>query len=602
MAKFHIGRGGKAAVCSARKGNCPFASDEEHFKTRDEAQKTAQKLLEKENNIVKSSTKKKEKDNSTLEKLDSPNTVKNDSFSGKLDKKGIAVANLIAAISTGDITDEQQEKAIMIMYDESSNMSVNSKYWDDIEIEGKKVICEKALGKDAIGGLDKYVDNLDTYTETIGDKKDEYKDITDEAEAIVSNIVHNDYKNRLKYLRHDLETGVSQVNFMYDMGDDTYLLSSTMTQKYTGKKIHTAYFIDAVNGLDNVSSTNVSEFFGGEEKDDVYNFPHKMGLDGISVNQRKAMSDSFDKSIIEKAYLGHKNIYNESISDVKRELYDDIIEEKRLENYDKVLHRNIAISANVFSGNTYLQKNYNLGEVKKFSNKSNSQFFQTGMTLMEENNLDYAQKVAKNKDVKEKIQNIKNANYGDSISYQKELDLAKDSLDKIDTTQRGAIFNYTTGEYKDYSAKSHGFSRADFRKVTDDNIGQLNSIVKQVEKDSVSEKRFLYRGSRVPENMSKEFFLSNYNVGDTVVTNKLTSTTSSGEVMSKFSNSEKNFRDNNEEVNFVYYTRKGAHVSSISRYDFEKETIIGIGEKMTVIDKGYDKEGVAYVVFADSEK
>lgn len=602
MAKFHIGRGGKAAVCSARKGNCPFASDEEHFKTRDEAQKAAQNLLEKENNIMQSSSKKKEKNNSTLEKLDSPNPVKNDSFSGKLDKKGIAVANLIAAISTGDITDEQQEKAIMIMYDESSNMSVNSKYWDDIDVEGKKVICEKALGKDAIGGLDKYVDNLDTYTETIGDKKDEYKDITDEAEAIVSNIVHNDYKNRLKYLRHDLETGVSQVNFMYDMGDDTYLLSSTMTQKYTGKKIHTAYFIDAVNGLDNVSSTNVSEFFGGEEKDDIYNFPHKMGLDGISTKQRKAMSDNFDKSIIEKAYLGHKNIYNESISDVKRELYDDIIEEKRLENYDKVLHRNIAISASVSSGNTYLQKNYNLGEVKKFSNKSSSQFFQTGMTLMRENNVDYAQKVANNKDVKEKIRNIKNANYGDSISYQKELDLAKDSLDKLDTTQRGAIFNYTVGEYKDYSAKSHGFSRSEFRKVTDDNIGQLNSLIKQVEKDSVSEKRFLYRGSRVPENMSKDFFLSNYNIGDTVVTNKLTSTTSSGEVMSKFSNSEKNFRDNNEEVNFIYYTRKGAHVSSISRYDFEKETIIGIGEKMTVIDKGYDKEGVAYVVFADSEK
>lgn len=37
MAKFHIGRGGKPAVCSAKKGNCPYGGESEHYSTREAA-------------------------------------------------------------------------------------------------------------------------------------------------------------------------------------------------------------------------------------------------------------------------------------------------------------------------------------------------------------------------------------------------------------------------------------------------------------------------------------------------------------------------------------------------------------------------------------
>lgn len=61
MAKFHVGRGGKAAVCSAKKGKCPYGSDDEHYKTREEAQKVAEQKMTQQNNTLKSTKSKKKK-------------------------------------------------------------------------------------------------------------------------------------------------------------------------------------------------------------------------------------------------------------------------------------------------------------------------------------------------------------------------------------------------------------------------------------------------------------------------------------------------------------------------------------------------------------
>ena len=67
MAKFHIGRGGKAAACSARKGKCPYGSDDEHFSSRETAQFAAEDKMANENSVLSSS---KKPDNTTTKKID----------------------------------------------------------------------------------------------------------------------------------------------------------------------------------------------------------------------------------------------------------------------------------------------------------------------------------------------------------------------------------------------------------------------------------------------------------------------------------------------------------------------------------------------------
>lgn len=61
MAKFHIGRNGKAAQCNAKKGNCPYGTDEEHFSSRAAAQKASEEKMTRENKVMSSNSAKKEK-------------------------------------------------------------------------------------------------------------------------------------------------------------------------------------------------------------------------------------------------------------------------------------------------------------------------------------------------------------------------------------------------------------------------------------------------------------------------------------------------------------------------------------------------------------
>lgn len=58
MAKFHIGRSGKPALCSAKRGNCPFGSADEHYNSREAAQKVVEDRLAKQSGILKAQKKR----------------------------------------------------------------------------------------------------------------------------------------------------------------------------------------------------------------------------------------------------------------------------------------------------------------------------------------------------------------------------------------------------------------------------------------------------------------------------------------------------------------------------------------------------------------
>lgn len=78
MAKFHIGCSGKAASCSAKKGNCPYGSDTEHYKTREEAQKAAEQNMSKQHKTLTSTNSKQKTANKDF---------KNNKVTSKIDKK-----------------------------------------------------------------------------------------------------------------------------------------------------------------------------------------------------------------------------------------------------------------------------------------------------------------------------------------------------------------------------------------------------------------------------------------------------------------------------------------------------------------------------------
>lgn len=52
MTKFHINKKGVPAVCRAKKGNCPFGGENEHYNTKEEAEIAAQEKNSKENSLL----------------------------------------------------------------------------------------------------------------------------------------------------------------------------------------------------------------------------------------------------------------------------------------------------------------------------------------------------------------------------------------------------------------------------------------------------------------------------------------------------------------------------------------------------------------------
>ena len=57
MAKFHIGRSGRPSQCSAKEGNCPFASESEHYNSKKEAEQAIYNKLNKEINTLQPTKK-----------------------------------------------------------------------------------------------------------------------------------------------------------------------------------------------------------------------------------------------------------------------------------------------------------------------------------------------------------------------------------------------------------------------------------------------------------------------------------------------------------------------------------------------------------------
>ena len=57
----------------------------------------------------------------------------------------------------------------------------------------------------------------------------------------------------------------------------------------------------------------------------------------------------------------------------------------------------------------------------------------------------------------------------------------------------------------------------------------------------------------------------------------------------------------NENILFIYQTKKGAQVESFSDNSYERESILPIGEKMVVVDTAIDVGGRGVVFFTDKE-
>lgn len=601
MAKFHIGRGGKAAICSARKGKCPYGSEEEHFKTREEAHEEAQKILLKNNNILAGKKKDREEDNknnSTAEILEIPKTPYGILGNSELDEQGKEYARyvserIIQSSENGDTASIMDEE----LYNKTKELPYGDDYWLSIYNEIQKNINEKYYGKDYVEATTLIMNRWgleSDKTPKLLDSLENYKDITKLRHKIIDKLLwkNNNISND-GWIGSGLQDKIYSKNTkIYDMGDDMYIIKDTLQEQENPR----ITLIHAPDGLENV----IEDTIRIHEPHNTAKIPDKFGFNGMSAKTVKMLLESEEMMNNASFYAGQIEGYEERWHQIVSSILE---KENKKYKYKKQDHKNLSIGKATQAGNTILEKHFDVKIEKTGNVLLDGKMCRTGIIHTTEKQVQTAKNIANNEKIAAKIENLKSKKYGNTTGTKRETHNSREAIKKLSEEEKEKLTKYSSLAYKSYSARAHGYDNYNygFAKVSEDEVMKLNSIIKKIEKESRADSRFLYRGSKLPSGMTSQELLDKYTVGDVVITNKITSTTRSGKVMNDFSDG-KHLDSAVDSINYIYNTKKGAYISSISRYTEEKEVLIGIGEKMIVIDKGYDKSGKPFIVFADSQE
>lgn len=260
--------------------------------------------------------------------------------------------------------------------------------------------------------------------------------------------------------------------------------------------------------------------------------------------------------------------------------------------------KEMSIARNFAVGDTYIQQMMPGTKLKTFGNYiENASYHKVGFSISEETQKDYAKKLVKEESLKNKIENTRKGLGENNVEDTYNTDRVKESLEGLSEEEKTHIETYSTYKYGEYSAKSYGYIKDD-SKVTDNDIELINKTIKSIENSGKREKNFIYRGARTPDGVTKKEYLENINIGDVAITNRITSTTRDLSVAHRFNQDEYN----DEHITMIYHTKKGAYIAPISSNKDEEEVLLGIGEKMVVVDKGIDENNQAYIIFSDAKE
>lgn len=573
MAKFHIGRSGKPAQCNAKKGNCPFGSEEEHYKTREEAQKHLENKLSGINAVLASAKKQREQEKTQERETYDDNKHKQD-IVNKMAQYTLQLKN--------DEIDRDKMSKLMNNLMQYENMPTEHAYWQEIEKDIQDVLNNKHFGENYTEAAKTFVDNI------VDDEQswdiDEYDDVEynnkqiKQIEARLSSMNkfspagrflknYEEYEDYVPYVHKDLGNG-----FYYARGWESEQKGIIYYAPNDAIPIDDKRFTKEIYG-DEISVVEEAGFYGIEEEE----------IKTLLNNGALAKVGSTSKNSKDIAY---------------RELFEDRGAPYVMGNFSKIM----TTHANIQASNTYIQKNYDGIELRNptDNNKTNAEFFGVGISLTKENKKDIAEKyksTEQHKDTKFVIENGEHKK--DKIDKEELNTVKKDykNLEKESPYTHHLLKEYTAGDYVHFAARSHGVDKKNSI-ITDKELKELNDTIKKVSDSSVSSYRTLYRGSRGPSNMSAREYLDCFDTGDVIVSNKMLSTSLDTKVSNQFGIDRK---DNSPSVLFVYNSKKGAYVEPISQMGGEKEVVVPIGEKMVVVDKTIDKYGRAVIFFTDDE-
>lgn len=506
--------------------------------------------------------------------------------------------NQIASFSKTILVYDYMDKLV----ENVDKFGIGDDYWKSIEDSVNESIIEKEHGKE-------YLEAVDTYMSNIKDRiyNRDYPKLIDNLDSFpdASHIDEKTIKACQEYREKD------QYAFYYDRFG--YALSNSenceiLSHKDLGNGVYFVKIKGVVSPYDDSTGPH-SMFYKIDEKTkqlgnkfetipihehDLGRIPASLGFDGIDEEKQKEISKKYEFAYYASDLIGRTR---------RDSMTKGFLTKTKSLTVGYKHIRKLAIAKNIESGQTFLQKNFSNIPIKHWGETvaQRSSYFQAGFSIVNENNLEASKRISKKSTIKTNIKKLLGEHDTNNIpttsSIKAEKTEAAKIINSLDSDEQKRIVEYTDIEYSNYSSRAYGMYRKASH-INDEEVEVLNNIIKKVSQDSVKRERFLYRSLKCPSGLSAKEYADSLQIGDVTVTNKLTSTSIKHSITDNFGNSGVN---NSETVQFVYHTKKGAFVNSISMHDNEEEVIIPIGEKMVVIDKIKAKNGLETIIFGDAD-
>lgn len=566
MAKFHIGKDGTPSKCTAIKGKCPFGDESHHYNSIKEAKKSLEEKLSIEKNVFSSFKKEEKTENDNIKYIISnlkeiSNIIKEKEYNlCDVEKQDISTKEKENVFNILAKTDKKTvDKVISYMFEERIKEKYNKKDYELYKDFINKVVnCEDK--NTVFNNIDK-IKNIENIDYIINNNFKRYKSYSLQY-GFYKDVKDNGYS--IKYAK-ELTSGLFYLNIENVDGEQ----KSYLVHDFTGKGIE----------YNNFSMLPINTDF---EKTYI---PYDGGISTLNIDDKNNIL-RYGLSVLANDY---KN--NTIAATYKMFTFASLTPE------ENSFLKKASIEASINNKETYLQRKFPNIPIELSDNNDNYKNFQVGISKVKEYKKSYATRMKNTPEIAKKINELKSKKgYGNMQGTKNEREIAINTLETMDKKDIKKIIDYSGTSYRDYSGYVYGYTKRGSM-VREKDIDNINNIIKQVSDKSISRKRFLYRGASVPDGSSVEDYLKSFNSGDVFITNRITSTSRSGKVANTFGNNDRR----SGHIKFIYYTSKGAYVAPISKLPNEEEVLLPIGEKIVCIDKGYDKSGKAYVIFADED-
>lgn len=612
MAKYHVNpKTNRPNICRARsESTCPLkVQGAEHFDNKDDAQKHAETLLSKKNDIMKSASKNSANNENSENTVDFEVDKEFSSAQDFIDSKNFDyIAESVAGIKVDRDKDFEHNYSYLYVDNENNaniakalaNVDLDKEEWEKVKEALKKEISEKSFAqtKTPDAAVNKVLKNLSGINYQDVDNIKRMEDFEKFAqENNLKEVISKEIKLPGKNPEDTSVVGVSELdNGLYAVQVKNGMFYN---RHFVFKKDDLSTPLGSVRSLDDVAINLTDGLNKKESKQLLDSYTgRKLLLEskntGLSARVSYAMDSVSENASKKKGFYvwdkqTRKNIVESASTSMHKMQAVNTIDNIAATAQGKTLaHTSGVLKQEYVQGKSVIRQaqeiDFGMAQGRKVDSATLS-------SLRGKYEYDYVEDVNESytEDDVEFIEYESNVNSARTLARAEKFD--KKYHNDSDERIVDVLHNYTTENYREFASVSKKDAR-DSNDYLTASTHKISRFISEYENNRDIEPRVVYRGARLPKGVSdRDAYYDSISVGSVMATTRLTSTTRDASVVGNFSN----------DINTVYRTTKGVDIANeeISDNVNEREVLLRPGSEFVCVEKMKDLDGNITLFFED---